>query len=89
MGFGYIIHLLKHDGHYEHFVSSRTKNHIYAEDRDTDVMIANVFYEIFKSQFVCAILDDNKKRWYQFNQHRWMECDTVVAWCYTSVSTTQ
>jgi len=77
-----IVFWLKADGTYDAFQKTRLKSNIekymYMEDKSTDVTIANVFYELHTDEFVCAGLDDKKKRWYQFKNHRWNECADVA-----------
>jgi P4 family phage/plasmid primase-like protien len=77
-----IVFWLKADDTYDAFQKTRLKSsldkYLYMEDKSTDVTIANVFYELHKDDFVCAGLDDKKRRWYRFNNHRWNECADVA-----------
>lgn len=42
-------------------------------DQATDFDLAMVVFQVFKEQFVCASV--GKNIWYEFANHRWVECD--------------
>ena len=56
---------------YNEFRNSQIRAFIEQSETGTNVDIAKVLYKLYKYQFVCAGLRNNK--WYSFGRHHWVE----------------
>ena len=56
---------------YAEFRNGQTRTFIEQSETGTNVDIAKVLYKLYKYQFVCASLKNNK--WYKFYRHQWEE----------------
>jgi P4 family phage/plasmid primase-like protien len=57
-----------HDLSIDHYIEETIRT-----DQATDFDLAMVVFQVFKEHFVCASV--GKNIWYEFANHRWVECD--------------